>query len=232
MPEHTTPQPSGSSGRLRVVVVDHHPMYRRGVRSVIDGEPDLQLVHDGESLPDNAVLDTADLLVLGTDRPDVERAVLCRRVRGRGHTRVVVVGRDPLAADVVEMVRAGADGYLLSGDAPEDLLAALRTVGRGRPHLSPALAATVMTQLQGLLRQEGPDRAVPTSVLALTPREREVLAAVAEGLSNRAVAERLYIAESTVKNHMRAVLHKLHLGSRVEAAMYAVNHGLVDRRTE
>jgi two-component system NarL family response regulator len=128
--------------------------------------------------------------------------------------------------DLYEAIKAGANGYLLKDISAEEVAGAIHAVVRGHSLISPSMASKLLSEFKTLADQAADKEQLPAPVL--TPRELEVLKLVARGMSNREVAEQLYISENTVKNHVRNILEKLHLHSRMEAVMYAVRKRLLD----
>lgn len=200
---------------LRVFVVDDHEMVRNGLRAAIDAQEDMELVGEagtmkqalgsiGRSQPDIAILDIR--------LPDGDGVELCREIRSR-HPEVSCVMLTSYSGDaaVHGAILAGADGFILKGVAVDSLIHALRTVGAGGSLLDPAVTAGVLERLRG----SDPEPA------GLTPKEDVVLAAIVEGLSNRRIAERMGVAEQTIKNHVSSILAKLGVSTRTQAALRA-----------
>jgi len=216
-----------SSTPVRVLVADRQPLFRRGVADVIGGEPDLAVVgetDDGSEILDLVVELSADvvLLVLGVPGGGVEACALLRATRP--DVRVVVLTRDDDDAQLAGAVRAGARGYLLRDTTPEELVEAVRAVAAGSSLLSPAMASRLLDEFAvALRRSEGPAEGTGS----LSRRELEVLTLVAQGLNNKAIAEKLFISENTVKNHIRNIHEKLQVHSRMEAVVRAVREGVL-----
>lgn len=211
-----------ANNTIRVVLVDDHHVVRRGLQSYLSAFPDIQIIGTASSgedalarveawLPDVIVM---DLLMPG----GIDGIETTRRVRAASpHTQVVVLTAFTDDARVVAALRAGAIGYVRKESDPEVLLRALRGAARGQSILDPAIAETVLEEL---------DReAIPG--LTLTEREREVLRQLAHGLTNKQIAEALVIGEETVKTHVGNILSKLHLAHRSQAIIYALKNGLV-----
>lgn len=194
---------------------------------MLAAEEDLVLV--GETDDGSAVLDLVSrldvdvvLLDLGIAGGGVEACAVLRR--SRPAVRVVVVADADDDADLGGAVRAGARGYLLKDTTADELVEAVRTVASGSSLLSPAMASRLLDEFAVLVRRhEGP----PEGAGSLSRRELEVLTLVAQGLNNRAIAERLFISENTVKNHIRNIHEKLQVHSRMEAVVRAVREGVL-----
>ena len=214
---------------IRVLLVDDYEIYRHGLRMILQLEDDIVVAGQTANAHDavrTAVELRPDVVVLDIYLPDGSGIAVCREITQRlPHTRVLMLSASEDDTDLVEAIKAGATGYLLKDIAPDQLADSIRATALGQPQVSPALAPTLMGELSAVVRGAPPRVGVP--VADLTDREREVLGLVARGWSNRKVAAELFIAENTVKNHVRNILDKLHLGSRTEAAMYAVRGGLI-----
>ncbi len=210
---------------IRVLVVDDHPIVRQGLRSYLSSREGIEVVGDagdgeaavalvGELRPDVVLM---DLVMPGMGGLAAIRAVADLG----GGTRILVLTSFSSEDQVLPAIRAGAAGYLLKDAAPEEVVAAVRAVHAGDGRLDPSLAAVVMAAAAG---REGADGG---GLARLTPRETEVLRLLGEGLSNRALAERLFVSEKTVKTHVSSILAKLGVADRTQAALFAVHHGLV-----
>ncbi|PSJ22512.1 two-component system response regulator NarL [Halomonas sp. ND22Bw] len=207
-----------------ILIVDDHPLFRRGVRQLLEMDPELAIA--GEAADGEAAIEAAGrlsptliLMDLNMARRDGLDALRALREYGV-EARIVMLTVSDAEEDVVAALRAGADGYLLKDMEPEDLLAAIKEAAEGRMAVSPRLAGLLAKALSG--PRPGPGENLLDS---LTAREGEILAALAEGLSNKLIARRLAISEGTVKVHVKHLLKKLGLRSRVEAAVWAVQMG-------
>jgi len=203
---------------IRVLVVDDHRVVREGLRSFLDVQDDLEVVGeaaDGESAVAQAEALRPDVILLDLRMPGADGVAALRELSARGNpARVLVVTSFTEPAAVLPAVRAGAAGYVYKDVDPPALAAAIRSVHLGHTLLHPEVARV----LAG-----GP---VPDAA-RLTSREREVLTEVGRGRSNREIARALGLAEKTVKTHVSAVLAKLGVQDRTQAALYAVRAGLV-----
>jgi DNA-binding NarL/FixJ family response regulator len=206
--------------RIRVLVVDDHQVVRQGLRAFLDAQDDVEVV--GEAADGTACVDAAerlrpDVILLDLRMPDGDGLDALRALRERGNpARVLVVTSFTEPAMVLPAVRAGAVGYLYKSVDPPALAAAIRAVHAGHVLLHPDAAAT--------LAAHEPE----PGGIRLTARERQVLAGMARGRSNREIARSLAVAEKTVKTHVSSVLAKLGVQDRTQAALYAVRTGLID----
>ncbi len=217
--------------RLRVLIADDHELFRRGLRMVLDDETDIEVVAeagDGREAVELAREQVPDVVVLDVRMPAVSGIEAARLIRGdQPGTRILMLTISDEEDDLFEAVKAGANGYLLKEISIDEIADAIRSVHAGQSLITPSMASKLLTEFAELVRREEP---VPQDVPAprLTPREMEVLQELAKGLSNRDIAQSLSIAENTVKNHVRNILEKLHLHSRMQAVLYAVRQNLLD----
>lgn len=221
MSEDATPD-----GGLRIVISDDHPVVRQGLRSFLESRGFVVVGEAGDGEEAVRVVDETDPDVLLTDlvMPGGDGIEAIRRLRERpGHLGILVLTSFGGADQVIPAIRAGADGYLLKDAGPAALEDAIRAVHRGEARLGPEATAVVMARATGTT-PEHPDLA------RLTAREREVLAGLGRGLTNRALADELFVSEKTVKTHVSSVLSKLGVTDRTQAALFAVRTGVVDPR--
>ncbi len=220
--EHTPP-------KLRVLLVDDQPLFRRALATLIGAQFDMTVVGEGENGRD--ALDKVralkpDLVVMDVNMPGASGVDGVNAIRQAGFTIPIVmltVSEDD--DDLFESIKAGASGYLLKNVRPEQLFEDLRGVMRGEAPIAPAVASKLLDALRtGGIPSHGQAAAAPQDTI-LTRRESEILQLVADGLSNKEIANELTITEGTVKNHVHNALEKLHLTNRVQAAAYAVRQG-------
>jgi two-component system nitrate/nitrite response regulator NarL len=218
--------------KLRVLLVDDQPLFRRALATLISAQFDMTVVGEGENGRDALEKVRAlhpDIVVMDVNMPGADGVHGVNAIRGAGFTTPIVmltVSEDD--DDLFESIKAGANGYLLKNVRPEELFEDLRGVMRGEAPIAPAVASKLLEALRtgGLpARAAGAQVAGPGDT-ALTRREFEILQLVADGLSNKEIANELTITEGTVKNHVHNALEKLHLTNRVQAAAYAVRQGL------
>lgn len=212
-----------TGGRIRVFLVDDHPVVREGLRTVLREEEDIEVVGEaGDGITALGLVLTLrpDVVLLDLVMPGLAGAQLIRKIKDSAKgVEVLVLTSFAEEGQVQEAVAAGAAGYVLKDVLKDDLLQAIRNAREGKPWLHPE------AQRQ-LMKSAGVARA-PGAFDALAPRERAVLEQVGHGRSNREIASRLGISEGTVKGYVSGVLAKLGLADRTQAALYAVRHGLV-----
>lgn len=212
------------SDPVRVMIVDDHPVVRRGLRSFLETQPGMVVVGeagDGREAMRELATGQPDLVLLDLHLPDTPGSELIPEMR-RWNPNVKVLVLTGFAArhEVVPAIRAGADGYLLKDTDPDQLADAIRELADGRTVYAQEAAAALSAYVSG---------GDPTEALSgLTAREREVLAGLGQGWSNARLAEELFVSEKTVKTHVSAVLRKLGLNDRTQAALFAVKSGLID----
>jgi DNA-binding NarL/FixJ family response regulator len=218
--------------RIRVLLVDDHAMVRRGMRDFLELHDDLEVV--GEAATGLEAVERCgalrpDVVIMDLLMPDLDGIEATRRIKAsQPGVEIVALTSFVEEARVVAAIEAGAAGFLLKDAEADDLAAAIRAAAAGEVHLDPAVAGIVARRLRGAADGTGPpgDGRADDTLARLTPREREVLAGVARGLSNRAIAEELGITERTARTHVSNILAKLGLSSRTQAALLAVERGL------
>jgi DNA-binding NarL/FixJ family response regulator len=215
----------------RVLVVDDHALFRRGLIAVLDAEPGVTVVGeaaDGLEAIEQVLGLRPDVVLLDVRMPHLDGIAACARIKEAcPETRVVMLSVSEDETDLYAAIRSGASGYLLKEISVEEVARAVRAVRGGQSLISPRMAGKLMDEFAALARrvEENPR---PASTPRLTDRELEVLSLVAEGLNNGDIAKRLFISQNTVKNHVRNILEKLQLHSRMEAVVYAVREKILD----
>jgi DNA-binding NarL/FixJ family response regulator len=226
----TGPEGDGD-GPIRVVISDDHPVVRQGLRSFLEAQGFAVVgeAADGDEAVRLVTETRPDVLLTDLVMPGTDGIAAIRRLRAEGPpVGILVLTSYSGAEQVIPAIQAGADGYLLKDAGPAVLTDAIRAVQRGEPMLSPEAAAQVMARVAGdVAAAPAPDH---PDLERLTAREREVLAGLGRGLSNRGLAEELFVSEKTVKTHVSSVLAKLRLADRTQAALFAVRVGLADPR--
>ncbi|MGH3413252.1 MAG: response regulator [Marmoricola sp.] len=219
---------SSADAPVRVILVDDQELFRRGLTMLLGAEPDIDVVGeagDGVSAVDLAVEKVPDVVLLDVRMPKRSGLQACIQIREQvPSARIVMLTVSDEEHDLYESVKNGASGYLLKDASIDEVAQAIRLVAGGQSLISPSMAVKLIDEFKEMTRR-GRDQ-VPTP--RLTDRELEVLRLVARGMNNREVARQLYISENTVKNHMRNILEKLQLHSRMEAVMYALREKLLD----
>ena len=206
---------------ITVFLLDDHEIVRSGVRMLIDAQPDLQVVGEAATAAEARARIPAlrpRVAVLDVRLPDGDGVSVCRDLRS-AMPEMSCLMLTSFADDeaLFQSIMAGAAGYVLKQIRSSDLVEAVRKVAAGHQLLDPAVKARVVERLQ-----RGPEE--DELIARLTPQEREVLRLLADGLTNRQIAERLYLAEKTIKNYVTSVLSKMGMARRTEAAVYAVRH--------
>ena len=231
-PAHTcsTPRPEGR--RVRLLVVDDHPVVRSGIVGMLSGEPDLQVVGqaaDGaEAIALTAEL-APDVILMDLRMPGLDGVEATRRISARPDApRVVVLTTYDTDGDILRAVEAGAIGYLLKDSPREDILAAVLSAAVGRSMLSPAVTTRLVGAARGTGRGADGSLCRAEAPVSLSPRERQVLQAASRGLSNNQIGAELYITEATVKTHLLRAYAKLGVDSRTAAVTEALRRGLLE----
>lgn len=211
---------------IGVLLVEDQLIFRKGVVASLSAAPDIKVVGEMDNGLDalNCIPRLKpDLVLMDLNMPVMGGVEATRRIKAlHPEVRVVILTVSDLDRDLFEAVKAGADGYLLKNLGPEELSGAVRQAFSGESPLSPAVAGKILKEFR-----QGPARGAPDAS-ALTARETEVLQLATQGYSYKEIGAKLYVAESTVKNHMRHIMEKLHLRNRSEAITYALRKGLVD----
>lgn len=208
---------------IQLLVVDDQSIVRKGICALLEQVEDIDVIGEAEDgieavaqadkLHPDVIL--MDLVMPNMDGVTAIQQILAHQPKARIMALTSFVAEDK----VLPAIKAGAMGYLLKDSEPEELIAAIRKVNRGEPSLTPAVARMVMEELGKPSKQ-------PLSPDPLTEREVEIVRLVAQGLSNRQIADHLVIGEATVRTHVGNILNKLHLANRVQATLYALREGI------
>jgi two-component system, NarL family, response regulator DevR len=203
---------------IRVFLLDDHELVRRGIRDLLEQEPDVQVVGEADTAQDAKARIPAlrpDVAILDARLPDGNGIDVCRDIRSVDPSiRALILTSYDDDEALFAAIMAGAAGYLLKQVRGTDLVSAVRLVAAGQSLLDPAVTQRVIERIR-----HGPQE--PDELKSLTDQERRILELVAEGLTNRQIAERMYLAEKTVKNYVSSILAKLGLERRTQAAVFA-----------
>jgi DNA-binding NarL/FixJ family response regulator len=214
---------------IRVVLADDQALVRAGFRALLDAQDDLQVVgeaSDGEEALRLATQLTPDVVLMDIRMPGVDGLAASRQIAGDDRlasVRVVILTTFDLDEYVFEALRAGASGFLVKDTEPAELIQAVRVVARGDALLSPSVTRRLIAEFATRAREPGP----APDLDRLTDREREVMALVAEGLSNDEIARRLFVSPATAKTHVSRAMVKLGARDRAQLVVFAYESGLV-----
>jgi DNA-binding NarL/FixJ family response regulator len=232
----TTSPSAGESGNaaagdpIRVLVVDDHALFRRGLEMVLAQESDIEVVGeagDGAEAVERAADLLPDVVLMDIRMPRRSGIEACTAIKDVvPSAQIIMLTISDEEADLYEAIKAGATGYLLKEISIDEVATAIRAVAGGQSLISPSMASKLISEFASLVKRDGDRQQVPAP--RLTERELEVLRLVARGLNNRDIARQLFISENTVKNHVRNILEKLQLHSRMEAVVYAVREKLLE----
>ena len=207
---------------IRVLLVDDHPVVRQGLRALLSTQEGIDVVGeagDGEAAVAAADRLSPDVVLMDVVMPGMDGVEALRRIgERRPQTRVVMLTSYADERQAMEAVDAGASGFLLKDASPRDVVSAIRAAHRGEAVLHPSVAAKLLAER----------RRPPAAHADLTARELEVLRLIARGLQNKQIAAQLHLSEKTVKTHVSAILRKLDVSDRTQAAMYAVRERLAE----
>ncbi len=228
MSQATSGPDGGQADPIRVLVVDDQELFRRGITMLLAAEEGIEVVGeagDGVEGTQLAVSTMPDVVLLDVRMPKRTGIEACTQIKEAvPSAKIIMLTVSDEEADLYEAVKGGASGYLLKDSSIEEVAQAVRVVADGQSLISPSMAVKLIDEFKQMSK---PDREnVPG--LRLTDRELEVLRLVAKGMNNREISKELFISENTVKNHVRNILEKLQLHSRMEAVMYAVREKLLD----
>jgi NarL family two-component system response regulator LiaR len=212
------------SQAIRVLIVDDHTIVRKGIRALLTEIAGIEVVGeaaDGQEAVAQANSLRPDVILMDLAMPQMDGIEATRQIKtSQPESRILVMTSFATDDKVLPAIKAGALGYLLKESAPEDLLQAIQQIHRGEPSLHPTIARKVLQEIT-----HPSDR--PPTPDPLTKREAEVLLLVAQGLSNQDIARKLHISDPTVRSHVSNIMSKLHLATRIQAALYALREGLV-----
>lgn len=208
---------------ITLLVVDDQTIVRKGICALLEQVDDINVIGEAADGVEAVAMSESlhpDVILMDLMMPKMDGITAIQEIQsGKSSRRIIALTSFVTEENVFPAIKAGAMGYLLKDSEPEDLIAAIRKVYRGEPSLHPTVAKMVLNELSQPVRQ-------PLTPEPLTEREVDVVRLVAQGLSNRQIAERLVIGEATVRTHVGNVLNKLQLANRVQATLYALREGL------
>jgi len=209
---------------IRILIADDHGIVRKGIKALLATEKDMQVVGEAENgaeAVEKAASLSPDVVLMDLVMPEMDGIEATRRITAaQQETKILVLTSFAADDKVFPAVKAGALGYLLKDSTPEQLLEAIRQVHRGEPSLEPSIARKVLQELSHA-GEAGRQTTEP-----LTERELDVLRLIAQGMSNKEIAAKIFVAEWSVRSHVSNILGKLHLASRTQAALYALRSGI------
>ncbi len=211
--------------RITVLIADDHALFRKGMRKMLEAEDDMKVV--GEAANGVEAVSLArklmpDVILMDITMPELDGIEATRTLhREIPHVGVLFVTMSEDDASVIKGLQAGGRGYIVKDSPPDSMLRAVRAVASGESLLGPSVAETVLRQFAAL------DKGQFALIDDLTPREMDVLKAIAEGRSNKEIAVKLSLSEKTVKNHINNIFSKLHVYDRTQAMLYAIRKGIV-----
>ncbi|MFQ5861356.1 MAG: response regulator [Dehalococcoidia bacterium] len=212
--------------RIRVLLVDDHAVFRRGIAEVIAEEERLEMVGEasnGREAIERAQQLAPDVVLMDLSMPQVSGLEATQAIKTlMPQTHILVLTASEKESDLFSAIKSGAEGYILKNAEPEEMVQAILQVARGGVIVSPTMASALLAEFTSTV-----EVAAAQEASALSPREGEVLQFIAQGAPNKEIADKLFISENTVKTHLRNILEKLHLANRSQAAAYAVRAGLV-----
>jgi NarL family two-component system response regulator LiaR len=217
------------SEKIRVMIVDDHPVVRRGIQSLLAEEEDIQAV--GEAVNGKDALEKVkslkpDVILMDLVMPEMNGIEAIEKITAsQPDARILVMTSFAADDKVFPSIKAGALGYLLKDSDPEDLIRMIRQVYRGELSIHPTIARKVIQELNRPAKE-------PLTPSPITEREEEILQLLAQGLDNKEIAERLVVRDATVRTHVSNILRKLQLANRVQATLYALRTGLTSLEDE
>jgi NarL family two-component system response regulator LiaR len=211
------------SSRIRILVADDHAILRKGIRALLSTEPDMEVVGEtGNGLETVAQAEELkpDVILMDLMMPKMDGIEATRQITAKQPgVRILVLTSFAADDKVFPAIKAGALGYIMKDSGPAELVRAIHQVYKGQPSLEPAIALKVLHEIS-----QPPQK--PPTLDPLTERELDVVRLIAQGKSNREIADQLVITELTVRTHVSNILSKLHVASRTQAALYALKEGL------
>ncbi len=217
--------------RIRVMLVDDHALFRKGVASLLATCPDIEVVGEADNGA-QAIAKVADLMpdliLMDIQMPEMDGLEATRRIKAEHpYAKIVMLTVAEEDRSLFDAIKAGAQGYLLKKMEPNEFLGMVRGISRGEAPISRSMASKILGEFGRRVQAPPPEDPAAT----LTPREREVLQLLTRGQTNKEIANALCVSENTVKNHLKNILAKLHLQNRVQAVAFALREGIVPEET-
>jgi len=216
--------------RIKVLVVDDHALFRRGIATVLANQEELEVVGeavDGLEAIEKAKKIVPDVILMDLNMPNCSGLEATQALQTEmPQVNILVLTVSDKESDLFAAMKFGAKGYILKNTEPEELIHAIFHIARGGVIVSPLMATKLLTEFKDF-RAGVEKESIEEAEAILSPREEEVLQLLAQGATNKEIADSLFISENTVKTHLRNIMEKLHLANRSQAAAYAVRRGLV-----
>lgn len=215
---------------IRVLIADDHKMFRQGLRMLFDIEPDIDIVGEaqqGLEVPELARTLRPDVVLMDINMPGIDGIEASRRIlQENPDCSIIILTMFREDEHVFDAIKAGARGYVLKDADSVEVIDAIRKVAAGGTILDPAMAGKVFSQFKLMATA---NEKTKTNRDGLTDRELEILTLISQGASNREIGEKLYLSEKTIKNYITSIFQKLHMNDRTQAAVYALQHGLITK---
>jgi DNA-binding NarL/FixJ family response regulator len=217
---------------IKILIVDDHSLFRRGIADVLSSSTDLEVV--GEAVDGLDGIEKArqlkpDVILMDLNMPNCTGLEAIQALQVEiPEINVLILTVSEMEEDLFASIKYGAKGYLLKNAEPDELIQAISHVAKGESIILPLMATKLLTEFQNL--SSGKKKKHDEDKTGLSPREKEVLQLVAKGATNREMADSLFISENTVKTHLQNIMEKLHLANRSQAAAYAIQKGLVSHK--
>ena len=212
---------------ISVMIADDHALIREGIKQILELENDITVIAqagDGEEAIEKALELKPEVILLDINMPKVNGIEALRRFKDLGiSSKVIMLTIHEDKEYIYETIKIGANGYVLKDSEADSLIKAIRDVGRGKTYIQPSIATALVKDSQNMNNENNKEF---MKVKSLTKREYEVLILIAEGLNNRDIAEKLFISEKTVKNHVSNIFKKLEVNDRIQAAIFAFRNNI------
>ncbi|CCQ94361.1 Transcriptional regulatory protein DegU [[Clostridium] ultunense Esp] len=214
-------------GKISVMIADDHVLMREGLKQLLELENDIDVIiqaGDGKEAVDRAVEYNPDVILLDINMPNMNGIDVLRRLKDLGvKSNVIMLTIHEDKEYLFETMKIGADGYVLKDSDADSLIKAIRDVNDGKTYIQPSIASMLV---EGIGQGDAEGNKGLEKIRLLTKREYEVLTLIAEGLNNKDIADRLYISEKTVKNHVSSIFKKIEVNDRIQAAIFAFKNNI------